>query len=210
MNLAQAFVDSAAVHADRIALRTATGTMTTYAELDDLTARVAGLLAEAGVAVGDRVGVMLPNVPEFAVTYYGTLRAGAVVVPMNPLLKAREVAHYLGNSGAKLIFATPTAADEVRASAPADCQVIVVDQTFAGRLTAATPLAEVRKKSEGMSVFIVDLREVPRAALDVARTGVIAMTRGNQNSRDEAEAKATTTKRTRSKTAPTGPSLPPS
>mgnify|MGYP001306605769 CR=1 FL=1 len=155
MNLAQAFVDSAAVHADRIALRTATGTMTTYAELDDLTARVAGLLAEAGVAVGDRVGVMLPNVPEFAVTYYGTLRAGAVVVPMNPLLKAREVAHYLGNSGAKLIFATPTAADEVRAGAPADCQVIVVDQTFAGRLTAATPLAEVPERGSDDTAVIL-------------------------------------------------------
>jgi long-chain acyl-CoA synthetase len=146
MNLAQAFVDSAVAHADRIAVRTATGAMTTYAELDDLTARAAGVLTEAGVGVGDRVGVMLPNVPEFAVTYYGTLRAGAVVVPMNPLLKAREVAHYLGNSGAKLIFATPTAADEVRAGAPADCQVIVVDQTFAERLAAATPMAEVPER----------------------------------------------------------------
>ncbi len=50
----------------------------------------------------------------------------------------------------------------------------------------------------------------PYGIKEMARTGVIAMTRGNQNSRDEAEAKATTTKRTRSKTAPTGPSLPPS
>ena len=87
MNLAQAFVDSAAKHADRIALRTASGATTTYAELDNLTARAAGLLAEAGVGVGDRVGLMLPNVPEFAVVYYGVLRAGAIVVPMNPLLK---------------------------------------------------------------------------------------------------------------------------
>ena len=59
MNLAQAFVDSAAKHADRIALRTASGATTTYAELDNLTARAAGLLAEAGVGVGDRVGLML-------------------------------------------------------------------------------------------------------------------------------------------------------
>ena len=48
---------------------------------------------------------MLPNVPEFAAVYYGVLRAGAVVVPMNPLLKAREIAYYLGDSGAPLIFA---------------------------------------------------------------------------------------------------------
>src|SRR4051794_20348603 len=48
---------------------------------------------------------MLPNVPYFAVTYYGVLRAGGVVVPMNPLLKGREVAFYLRDPGAKILFA---------------------------------------------------------------------------------------------------------
>ena len=48
---------------------------------------------------------MLPNVPEFAVVYYGVLRAGAVVVPINPLLKEREVAFYLSDSGARMVFA---------------------------------------------------------------------------------------------------------
>ena len=51
---------------------------------------------------GDRVGLMMPNVPEFAMAYYGILRAGAVVVPMNTLLKEREVAFYLSDSGARL------------------------------------------------------------------------------------------------------------
>ena len=44
---------------------------------------------------------MLPNVPEFAIAYYGVLRAGAIVVPMNVLLKEREVAFYLSDSGAQ-------------------------------------------------------------------------------------------------------------
>ena len=48
---------------------------------------------------------MLPNVPYFAVAYYGVLRAGGVVVPMNPLLKGREVSFYLEDPGAKLLFA---------------------------------------------------------------------------------------------------------
>ena len=48
---------------------------------------------------------MLPNVPYFAVVYYGILRAGGVVVPMNVLLKGREVAFYLKDSGAKILFA---------------------------------------------------------------------------------------------------------
>jgi long-chain acyl-CoA synthetase len=55
--------------------------------LDDLTARVAGWLRGRGVEAGDRIGLMLPNVPAFVVLYYGVLRAGATVVPMNPLLK---------------------------------------------------------------------------------------------------------------------------
>ena len=48
---------------------------------------------------------MLPNVPYFGVVYYGILRAGGVVVPMNVLLKGREVAFYLKDSGAKVLFA---------------------------------------------------------------------------------------------------------
>ena len=51
---------------------------------------------------GDRVGIMLPNVPYFAIVYYGILRAGGVVVPMNVLLKGREVAFYLEDPGAKI------------------------------------------------------------------------------------------------------------
>ena len=86
-------------------------TVLTYADLDDRSARVAGWLAERGVGPGDRVGIMLPNVLEFPVLYYGVLRAGGTVVPMNPLLKAREVQHYLGDSGAKLVFVWHTFAD---------------------------------------------------------------------------------------------------
>ncbi len=77
----------------------------TYAMLDDGSARIARLLRSKGVAPGDRVGLMLPNVPYFPVVYYGILRAGAVVVPMNVLLKEREVRFYLEDPGAKLVFA---------------------------------------------------------------------------------------------------------
>ena len=167
MNLAHAFVESAAEHADRIALRTATGATTTYAELDDRSARAAGLLVEAGILPGDRVAVMLPNVPEFAITYFGALRVGAVVVPMNPLLKAREIAHYLGNSGAKLIFVFPGAADEVRAGAPEGCRVVVVDETFAARLAAATPVTEVADRSEsdtGVILYTSGTTGLPKGA----------------------------------------------
>jgi len=64
------------------------------------------LLAERGLRPGDRVAIKLPNIPDFAVMYYGVLRAGGTVVPMNPLLKSREVDYYLKDSGARLLFDT--------------------------------------------------------------------------------------------------------
>jgi long-chain acyl-CoA synthetase len=56
----------------------------TYREFDAGSARVAGLVRDRGIRPGDRVGVMLPNVMEFAVVYYGVLRAGGVVPPAGP------------------------------------------------------------------------------------------------------------------------------
>ena len=61
---------------------------------------------------GDRVGLVLPNVPSFPVLFFGALAAGAVVVPMNPLLKAREVKYYLEDSGASMVFAWEAMAEE--------------------------------------------------------------------------------------------------
>ena len=90
---------------------------------------------------GDRVAIMLANIPDFAAVYYGVLRAGAVVVPMNPLLKAREVTHYLADSGATMIFTGTTSTAEVLAgAATVDAQVVVVDPTFTDMLAAANPV----------------------------------------------------------------------
>ena len=92
-NLASNLADTTRAHAGRVAVRVDDAAMT-YRELDEASARVAGLLHERGLKPGDRVGIMMPNVAEVPVVYYGVLRAGGVVVPMNPLLKAREVASY--------------------------------------------------------------------------------------------------------------------
>ena len=86
MNLAANLTASAEVLGEKTALRLDDLEMS-YRALDVASTRVAGLLRERGVGPGDRVGLMLPNVPEFAVVYYGVLRAGAVAVPMNVLLK---------------------------------------------------------------------------------------------------------------------------
>ena len=144
MNLADSLARTAAAHPDRVAIRLGEETLS-YRDLDDASARVAGLLADRNVGPGDPVGLMLPNVPQFAVVYFGVLRAGGVVVPMNPLLKAREVAYYLGDSGASVIFAWHGAASEVEVGAKeADAEAIVVDPaTFGDRLATAVPAPQV-------------------------------------------------------------------
>jgi long-chain acyl-CoA synthetase len=84
---------------------------------------------------------MMPNVAEVPVVYYGVLRAGGVVVPMNPLLKVREVAYYLGDSGARLIFAWHGFADPARGGAEeTGAEAIVVDPAdFPELLASADP-----------------------------------------------------------------------
>lgn len=98
-----------------------------YSALDAQSAQVAALLKARGLAPGDRVGIMLPNVPAFVAAYYGALRAGGIVVPMNVLLKRREVAHYLGDSGARIVFAWSDFLPEAGPGAEgAGCDVIEV------------------------------------------------------------------------------------
>ncbi|MCW3038341.1 MAG: Long-chain-fatty-acid--CoA ligase [Solirubrobacterales bacterium] len=128
-SLATFLSDSAARNPEHPALKLDDAVLT-YGQLDELTQRVAGLLAAKGIAAGDRVGVMLPNVPHFAIAYYGILRAGGVVVPMNVLLKGRETSFYLKDPGAKAVFAWEGFADAARVGADeAGAECIVVEPT---------------------------------------------------------------------------------
>jgi long-chain acyl-CoA synthetase len=102
-NLATILTDTAAQHGDRTAFKLDDVELT-YSVLEGSSARIAALMKAKGLEPGDRVGLMLPNVPYFPAIYYGILRAGGVVVPMNVLLKGREVKFYLSDSGAKLLF----------------------------------------------------------------------------------------------------------
>ena len=126
-------------HPDRVALRCG-DLRFTFAEFDSAAARVATLLDKAGIEPGDRVGVMLPNTPAFAIAFYGIMYRGAVAVLMNPLLKAREVAYYLSNSGAKALFAAPSSAEEaVSGAAETGVQCWIVDDAELAKLTADLP-----------------------------------------------------------------------
>jgi long-chain acyl-CoA synthetase len=81
------------------------GKQLTYETLAALVARCANALRALGVRPGDRVALMLPNVPQTVIGYYGALTAGAVVVQMNPLYVEREIEFQLADSGAETIIA---------------------------------------------------------------------------------------------------------
>jgi long-chain acyl-CoA synthetase len=142
-NLAGNLLETTRHHADRVALKL-DDIQLSYADLDRASARAAGWLRDHGVRPGDRIGIMLPNVPDFAVIYYGVLRAGGVVVPMNVLLKQREVAFYLGDSGAKFIFAWSDFAEAAGAgAAEAGARCVALGPGELDALTAGSaPLAE--------------------------------------------------------------------
>jgi long-chain acyl-CoA synthetase len=140
MNLAGLLTASAERDPDHVAIKLDDIELT-YAALDGASAHIAGLLAQHGFARGDRVGIMLPNVPHFPVCYYGVLRAGGIVVPMNVLLRRREVAYYLSDSGAKLLFAWHGFAEDALAGAEdAGAQCLLVEPgAFERQVGAATP-----------------------------------------------------------------------
>ncbi|MEU7905007.1 long-chain fatty acid--CoA ligase [Actinoplanes sp. NPDC049118] len=128
-----------------------------FAQLDGAAARVAGLLRDRGVVPGDRVGIMLPNVPQFAAAYYGILRAGAVAVPMNVLLKPREVAFYLADSQARLVLAWHGFAEDAAAGAAAagtGC-LVVTPGDFEALLGATTPQDGVVERAAGDTAVIL-------------------------------------------------------
>jgi long-chain acyl-CoA synthetase len=129
----------------------------TFAEFDAAAARVATLLERAGIEPGDRVGLMLPNTPAFAIVFYGIMYRGAVAVPMNPLLKFREVSYYLSNSGAKALFAAPAFANEATAGADeVGAQCWLVDDPGLAELIADLPRQDtpVERGHEDVAVIL--------------------------------------------------------
>lgn len=155
MNLARTLDEAARQYPERPAVRL-DDLVITYAQLNDLSARAADWLRERGVTPGDRVGIMLPNVAQFPVLYYGVLRAGGIVVPMNPLLKAREVEHYLGDSGAKLVFAAASAAAEAAVGALAvGAEAVAVDADTLTEIAARPSSPEIAARTDDDTAVIL-------------------------------------------------------
>jgi long-chain acyl-CoA synthetase len=155
-NLAHHLTTTAKEHGDRPAVRL-DDLVLTYDELLDGARRVTALLQSRGVGPGDRVGLVLPNVPPFPVLFYGALAAGAAVVPMNPLLKAREVKYYLEDSGASVVFAWEAMADEAGKAASEvgiDCIPVEADG-FLELLAQHEPVEDVAERDDDDTVVLL-------------------------------------------------------
>ena len=103
LNLSILLEDSARKYPDRTAVVLG-DTRLSYAQVDAAANQVANMLVARGIRPGDKVALSCPNLPYFPVVYYGILKAGAVVVPLNVLLKGREIAYHLRDSEARAYF----------------------------------------------------------------------------------------------------------
>lgn len=146
LNLASLVEHPARLTPDRVAL-TFRDSHLSYAQLDARASQVAAGLAALGIGRGDHVALSCPNLPWFPVAYFGILKTGAVVVPLNVLLKPREIAYHLKDSGAKALLAfegTPEL--PMAAMAHAACEDVggVTLIVMTADPAAASPIENVR------------------------------------------------------------------
>jgi long-chain acyl-CoA synthetase len=175
LNLSSVLEHPARLTPDRVAVSFG-GQQLTYAQLNTTADRVAAGLYALGIRAGDHIALSCPNLPWFPIAYFGILKAGAVVVPLNVLLKAREIAYHLRDSHAKACIAfegtdeLPIGAMAKAACAEAGCPHLVV----LPRDPAATP-------ADGVITLPAIMRDAsgfvsPRR--DAADTAVILYTSG--------------------------------
>ena len=156
-NLATNLTTTAAEYPEKDALRI-NGQGVTYAQLHAMAAKVAGSLRANGIEPGDRVAIILPNVPAFPVVYWGILLAGGVVVPMNPLLKAGEIDYFFTNSGAKIAFVWPDFVPEATKGAENSGTVIVectATGPVDGGLEGGEPVTEPTERADDDTAIIL-------------------------------------------------------
>ncbi len=146
----------------------------TYADIAARAEKFAGGLQELGMAKGDRIGLFLPNVPDYLVAYYGALMAGGIIVNMSPLYSVAELAHQVSDSGARVILTSDV--PQLMASATALLDQRLIDRIIVGSLSDWLPpvkraLFRLFKRKD-MAILPVDARIVRLNAVIGAFTPV--------------------------------------
>src|SRR5829696_1423997 len=116
-SLYELFVHAAEEHRGRTAL-SFYGTTFEFERLQALVEKMAASLSASGVSKGDRVALMLPNCPQYVISFFATVRLGAVVTQINPMYVEREIGHILNDSGAQTIIVYADMYERVKAVLP--------------------------------------------------------------------------------------------
>ena len=147
LNLGSILQASAEARPDRVAIRLGEQSLR-YRDLDRAARGVAAGLRARGFVPGDRVCLLVPNVPDFTIAYFGILYAGCTVVPLNVLCAAPEVTYFLQDSEARLLIAHPLFEAPARAGAEAaGVSVLWAGKSGEGslaELAAAPPVAALQ------------------------------------------------------------------
>jgi len=187
LNLASFVSEHARVTPERTALRLGE-TAYSYGQLEGMASAVARFLTAQGLEVGDKVALSCPNLPFFPAVYYGVLRAGMVVVPLNVLLKPAEISYHLQDSDAKAYFIFEGSSDLPMAQTGAagfrdapGCEHLVV---MTADLTAPSPVEGAVTFGQLLQAHTGPSELVPREAED---TAVILYTSGTTGKSKGAE-----------------------
>jgi long-chain acyl-CoA synthetase len=138
MNIAGMLLRSAARFPDRPAVSRGTHTVLSYRELARRASSLAhGMREDLGLQPGDRVGVVMPNVPQYLEVLFSIWQAGLVAVPMNARLHSREIAYILESAGARACFVSPETEASVSplpGELPSLARVVVTDDATYSKL----------------------------------------------------------------------------
>ncbi|HEX8391545.1 MAG TPA: long-chain fatty acid--CoA ligase [Longimicrobium sp.] len=153
--------DAAAIHFE--------GRDITYRELEAAARGVASGLRALGVQPGDRVALFLPNIPEFAIAYYGAQMAGGVAVSLNALLRTEEIRYVLADSAASVLFTTAALLPEaapLRGTLPTLREIIICEGDAPGERT----LSDLSDLASGGALTVPRERRDPAAILYTSGT----------------------------------------
>lgn len=133
-----------------------TGRTITYSQLEDQIRRVAASLDKRGFRKGEVLGILSPNIPEYAVAFHATALIGGIVTPINPLYTEHEIAHQLKDAGARFLVTLPGCLEKAQAAARA----ADVEEVFVfGEAEGATPFASLIAEERFSGHAQVDPRE---------------------------------------------------
>ena len=154
ISLTQFFRERIAAFGDATALVDGpSGRSYTFRQLLDLSASAANALIALGIAPGDRVAFICPNLPEVAFAYHGTIAAGAVAMMVNPLSTAEELTKYFGVGQPKLAITVPLFVDANKIAAPDLPLIVLSEASFSSLLAASTQPPEVAVAADAVAVM---------------------------------------------------------